>query len=128
MSDSVYRSRDGAAQQQPAARRPDQPERQPTPIRPPRPSLRDAVRQRAPRTPVDPTWLFYHGAVTDPPVGVDRGLFASMEGAHRGGEGEIVDLVYRALRADPGVIAWLRARDIDLDDVWSLMRGRAARS
>jgi len=88
---------------------------------PPRPSLRDAVRQRAPRPPIDPTWLFYHGGVDDPPA--TRGLFASMEEAHRGGEGEIVDLVYGALRADPGVIAWLRARDIDLDVVWTLVRG-----
>jgi len=100
---------------------------QPTPTRAPRPSLRDAVRKRAPRPPVDPTWLFYHGGVNDPPVGVDRGLFASREDAHRGGEGEIVDLVYRALRADPGVIAWLGARDIDLDDVWALLRARGGR-
>ena len=100
---------------------------EPTPIRSPRPSLRDAVRQRAPRPPIDPTWLFYHGVVDDPPVGVTRGLFTSMEGAHRVGDGEIVDLVYRALRADPGVIAWLGARDIDLDEVWALVRARGRR-
>jgi len=50
-----------------------------------------------------------------------------MEGAHRVGDGEIVDLVYRALRADPGVIAWLGARDIDLDEVWALVRARGRR-
>lgn len=123
MPTPFYRDPIGAAQQQLAARRPDPPERQPTPIRLPRLSLRDCVRQRAPRPPADPTWLFYHGGVDAPPVGVERGLFASMEEAHRGGEGEIVDLVYRALRADPGVIAWLGARDIDLDVVWTLVRG-----
>jgi len=110
-----------------AARRPDPPAQRPTPIRPPRPSLRDAVRQRAPHLTADPTWLFYHGGFDDPPVGVERGLFASIEDAHRDGEGEIVDLVYRALRADPGVIAWLGARDIDLDTVWSLVRAAGAR-
>ena len=127
MSTEVYTDTIGAAQQQPAARRPDPPARQPTPIRPARPSLRDSVRQRAPRPITDPTWLFYHGVVNDPPVGVTRGLFTSIEEAHRGGEGEIVDLVYRALRADPGVIAWLRTRDIDLDEVWALVRARGRR-
>jgi len=71
--------------------------------------------------------MFYHGVVNDPPIGVTRGLFASMEEAHRDGEGEIVNLVYRALRADPGVIAWLRARDIDIDVVWALVRARGRR-
>jgi len=99
----------------------------PTPIRTPRPSLRDAVRQRAPRTVNDPTWLFYHGVVNDPPVGVTRGLFTSMEETHRGGEGEIVALVYRALRADPGVVAWLGDRGIDLDAVRDLVRARGRR-
>ena len=86
--------------------------RQPTPIRPPRPSLRDCVRKRMEDRPTSDE----PGRV---PADPNRGLFASIEEARRGEVGEIVDLVYRALRADPGVIAWLGARDIDLDTVWS---------
>jgi len=83
--------------------------RQPTPIRPPRPSLRDSVRQRAPRTITDPT----------------RGLFPSQAELDRARDDEpddLVDMVYQALRRDLYVTTYLRVRGIDLDTVWSLVK------
>jgi len=82
---------------------------QPTPIRPARPSLRDSVRQRAPRPPVDP----------------NRGLFpsqAELDQARDNEPDDLVDLIHAALRRDPYVTAYLRVRGIDLDTVWSLVK------
>lgn len=83
--------------------------REPAPIRPPRPSLRDSVRQRAPRTTADP----------------NRGLFPAPGELDRARDDEpddLVDMVYQSLRRDPYVTACLRVRGIDLDTVWSMVK------
>ena len=101
MLDKSYHDRPNAAQQ-------------PTPIRPLRPSLRDAVRQRAPRT------------ITDP----NRGLFSAPGELDRTRDDEpddLVDMVYQALRRDPYVTTYLRVRGIDLDTVWSMVKAAGAR-
>ena len=87
---------------------------EPTPIRTPRPSLRDAVRQRAPHPRVDP----------------NRGLFATVDELDQGRDDErddLVDMVYQALRRDACVTAYLRVRGVDFDTVWSLVRAAGAR-
>jgi len=129
MLDVVYTAAPGARQEP----RPDTPGPDttpdvagPAPLRFPRTTLRDCVRQRPPRPPVDPTETFYREVVNDPPVGVRRGLFTPEE-ARPGGAGEIVDLVYGALQRDPDAVAWLGDRGIDLDAVRDLVRARGRR-
>jgi len=40
---------------------------------------------------------------------------------------DLVDLVYQALRRDVYVTTYLRARGIDLDTVWSMVKASGAR-
>ena len=99
--------------------------RQPTPIRPPRPSLRDSVRDRMEDRPTGDE----PGRV---PADPNRGLFPAMEASDRGRrspdrrdvERELVDLIGNALRRDQEFGTYLRRRGIAIDDVVALVGGR----
>ncbi len=98
---------------------------QPTPIRPPRPSLRDCVRKRMEDRPTGDE----PGRV---PADPNRGLFATVEASDRGRrspdrrdvERELVDLIGNALRRDQEFNGYLRRRGIAIDDVVALVWGR----